>query len=294
MIVRHAVMAMGTRFELVLGDGPMAGAIAEEAGELLLDWHTRVSAFSKGSDIGRLNAAAGLGDRAWVRLDGEVAELLHACIDLHHATRGAFDPTLGGAMRALGHRDQPSDGPSAGPSPAWGMAAFELDGVFGRIVRAGVELDLGGIAKGHALDRVAALLCEHGVAHALVHGGTSSAVGIGTAPDGSPWRVRIGGAEGPAVDLTDRALAVSAIAGRVAEGQGHVIDPRTGAAVSHRAQAAVLGRCARECDAWATALLVLDEADFDPRVELSDHEWMIWNTLDASPTLWETPAFEEA
>lgn len=284
MIVRHALLAMGTRFELVLEDRPLANAIAEEAGQLLLDWHGRLNAFSRGSDIGRLNAAAGA-DAPWLRLDGEVAELLRTCVDLHRATVGAFDPTLGGAMRALGHRDPvPSE-------PAWGMDALELDGPFARLTRAGVEIDLGGIAKGHALDLVGQLLRDHGVERSLVHGGTSSAIGIGHAPDGSPWRVRLG-SDGPTVDLTDRAMSLSAIGGRTAAGGGHVVDPRTGRAVSHRSQAAVIGSSARVCDAWATALLVLD--DDAPGPEDPGYEWKVWHTTDAPSLACAAPALEEA
>lgn len=274
-VVRHAVSAMGTRFELVLDAGPMgrsmAGAIAEEAGELILDWHDRLSAFARGSVVGVLNASGG----AWVRLDGEVAELLAACFALHDETGGTFDPTLGAAMRAAGHRGE--SGAAVTGEAAFGLAALELDGAWARLTRPGVELDLGGIAKGHALDLVAELLREHGGTSALAHGGTSTAIAVGCAPDGSPWRVRLGPmVDAPVVELVDRAMSVSAIAGRVADGNGHVLDPRTGRAVSHRAQAAVVGKSARWCDAWSTALLVLDDGD---AVEPSGGEWMVWKAI---------------
>lgn len=282
-VVRHAVAAMGTRFEFVLEDGPQAAAIAEEAGELVLEWHDMLSAFTRGSVVGRINGSGG----KWIRIDGEVAELLAACASLHAETGGAFDPTIGSAMRAFGHR---GDADACGMAVSGmvvpgmvvlGMDRVELDGPWVRLADPGVELDLGGIAKGHALDLVAARFREHGIQSALAHGGTSTAVSIGRAPDGTAWRVRLGAErEAPVIELVDGAVSVSDIAGRVADGTGHVVDPRSGLAVSHRRRAAVTGASARWCDAWSTALLVLGAGEAEP----SGGSWMVWDGADLEPS----------
>ncbi|MGB9619952.1 MAG: FAD:protein FMN transferase, partial [Armatimonadota bacterium] len=131
----------------------------------------------------------------------------------------------------------------------------------------GVEIDLGGIGKGFAIDRAVECLREAGVTRALVHGGTSTVRGLGT------WEVAVGGPE-PAsrggvdricrVLLSDSALSVSAVYGRSfrRDGQryGHVIDPRIGEPVSHTLLAAVWGPSGADCDALSTALLVLGES----------------------------------
>jgi thiamine biosynthesis lipoprotein len=143
----------------------------------------------------------------------------------------------------------------------------------------GVELDLGALGKGHALDRALDLLTEAGVPHALLHGGTSSILTRGLAPDGRAWRVGLPSPQDsePAttgsvalsgvssvthsVELHDESLSVSAVWGKsfTEGGQelGHVLDPRTGEPVRRARCAAVVGPEAAVSDALSTALLVL-------------------------------------
>jgi thiamine biosynthesis lipoprotein len=143
----------------------------------------------------------------------------------------------------------------------------------------GVELDLGALGKGYALDRALELLTEAGVAHVLLHGGTSSILTRGLAPDGRAWRVGLPGprdslpeATGlitppgkPSVthslELHDESLSVSAVWGKSfiegGEELGHVLDPRTGEPVRRARRAAVVGPEAAVSDALSTALLVL-------------------------------------
>jgi thiamine biosynthesis lipoprotein len=143
----------------------------------------------------------------------------------------------------------------------------------------GVELDLGALGKGHALDRALDLLTEAGVPHALLHGGTSSILTRGLAPDGRAWRVGLPGPQdsepgktgsaalsgAPSVthslELRDESLSVSAVWGKsfTEGGQqlGHVLDPRTGEPVRRARCAAVVGPEAAVSDALSTALLVL-------------------------------------
>jgi thiamine biosynthesis lipoprotein len=131
----------------------------------------------------------------------------------------------------------------------------------------GVRLDPGGIGKGFALDRAVGLLHDSGVRMALLHGGTSTVVGVGT-PPGSPdgWPVAVQHPRMPdariiTAYLRDAALSVSAIHGKSfwAQGRrfGHVLDPRTGRPVENPLLAAVTAPSATETDALSTALLVL-------------------------------------
>jgi FAD:protein FMN transferase len=128
-----------------------------------------------------------------------------------------------------------------------------------RLEGPGTRIDLGGIAKGHALDQAGALLRSHGVTSALLHGGTSSVVAIGApgapgGPDG--WRVALGPGPGAAtVTLRDEALSVSAAS--PPGNAGHIVDPRTGRGVEEARRAAVVGPSARLADAWSTAATVL-------------------------------------
>jgi thiamine biosynthesis lipoprotein len=264
--VRLALPAMGTRFELVLaGADPVhLRAVGEAALQAIAECEAAVSPFVRGSMIARVNAAA---HERPVRVDPATFELLAACRDLHLASGGAFDPTVGPLLAALGFRGAP-------PADAMGLAAararvgmqhVELDpeALTVRLLRPGMALDLGAVGKGHALDLAGCVLRAHGVRCALLHGGTSSVLAIGAPPGLSGWRIGIGPfAPRPVATLCDVALAVSAGHGqrrRQADGTcaAHLVDPRAGLPVtSGPLLVAVVAASARAADAWSTALLV--------------------------------------
>jgi len=193
MIVRLATDAMGTRFELVLdgADEFFLRAAGEEAIEEIREQHDRLDAFNPASLIGRLNARAG---REPMGVDQELFELLELCQKVWRETDGAFDPALGGLMRRWGFRDEPATTGGEGCSPVTGFEAVELDERAGTVRFHGpILLDLGGVAKGWALDRAGAMLRQAGVTCGLVHGGTSTVVAWmdrpGERAGGSRYRV---------------------------------------------------------------------------------------------------------
>ncbi len=137
------------------------------------------------------------------------------------------------------------------------MADLDLDEDHSTITLrgTGIALDFGGIAKGFALDRAASVLREHAVESAFLHGGTSSALGIGTQPGGAGWGVSLSEPRsGSNVFLQDQALSVSA-AWR--DNPNPTRDPRTKAVIPAPRRVAVVGPTATLADAWSTAALVL-------------------------------------
>jgi FAD:protein FMN transferase len=136
-----------------------------------------------------------------------------------------------------------------------------------RLARAGMELDLGAVGKGYAIDCAIAVLLEHGVKRALLHGGTSSVHVIGAPSAGKAWRVgwRIPGAPSRVRALSARqpALSVSAPHGKAfvhgGRLRGHVLDPRTGQPTRTAASACVVGPSSTVSDALSTAMLVHGE-----------------------------------
>lgn len=254
-IERLALAAMGTRFELVLaGAGSRElRAAGEDALESVAELHRLWSVFDRGSLISRVNRLAA--ERP-VALDGETLALLLLARELWAATGGAFDPTLGARMRAAGFRgERATAGASSGePAPSSGMAAVEVDGGAGtvRLLERGIELDLGGIAKGFALDRAGERLRAAGVDCALLHGGTSSAVAIGAPPDTPGWSIALD-SEGrrPRVCLRDAALGVSGA------DRGHILDPATGRSAPRDSWSAVVADSAAVADGWSTALVAI-------------------------------------
>ena len=103
MIVRLALDAMGTRFELVLhgGDEFFLQAVGEQAIETIRDEHRRLSLFDPASHISRVNAAGATNP---VTVDRDLFDLLATAAAVWEQSGGAFDPAVGGFMRRWGHR----------------------------------------------------------------------------------------------------------------------------------------------------------------------------------------------
>ena len=130
----------------------------------------------------------------------------------------------------------------------------------------GVELDLGGIAKGYAVDRVVAILRAQRVDAALVSAGGSTIYALGAPPGQNGWKVSIQDptdASKVARELTlkDRALSVAGSSEKSFEAGGvrysHIMDPRTGRPVQGVLSVAVMTETGTEGDALDDALFVL-------------------------------------
>jgi thiamine biosynthesis lipoprotein len=275
--VKLAAMAMATRFELVVGgdeDPAWLRAAGEEALAEVRRLDGRLSFYSESSDVARVNRLAA---RDAVPVDTALFRLLLDCKRLHQATDGAFDVTVGPLMRCWGFAGQSPARPSLDDLRAVmdgvGMHHVQLDEA-NRTVSfgvEGVEIDLGGVGKGFAIDEATWLLTEAGVEHAFLHGGTSSMRAWGRSPDGPSWAVAISAPltrpDGVVSDqvlavprLVNRSLGVSDVRGKgfmTATGfAGHVLDPRTGQPVQGAGLAAVEAETAMEADALSTAMLV--------------------------------------
>ena len=262
--------AMATRFEFVLhGTNPGAlRAAAEEAVDEVERLENLLSLYRPHTDIARANAGATQGP---VRVAPEVFRLLQRAFALARMTDGAFDVTAAPLIRAWGFVGGTGARPTAEELAAARSAVGPAGVVFDearftvRFQRPGLQLDLGSIGKGYALDRAAELLRESGVTSALLHGGTSTVVAIGAPPDGEGWRIAL--PNGETVSLCDESLSVSATWGKsFRDGgttYGHVIDPRTGEPVTGERMAAVVVPSATDSDALSTALLVLGDSAID-------------------------------
>lgn len=250
--LRLATAAMGTRFELLLPGE--RGEAQRPAGEAALEeielWHARLSRFASDSLVSHINRTA---HQAPVRLDGETFELFADAMQVHRDSGGAFDIAVGGLMESRGHAPSAVHGEARARG---GAVRLDPNARTVRFERPGVSLDFGAVAKGHALDRAAGLLREHGVRSALLHGGTSSVVALGAPPGAEGWRVALG-PEGKAgtVTLRDEALSVSDASSQRGPDGGHILDARSGKPSSWRGVVAVIGPSARLCDAWSTAVV---------------------------------------
>lgn len=274
VLVKLARHAMATRFEVALHgkDESALRAAGEESLAEIERVERMLSLYRESSEVANVNARAAAEP---VRVSFELFQLLKEARRLSAATDGAFDLTIAPLVKCWGFMrgdgEAPSDEAIAQARRRVGWQLLELDEASRsvRFGREGMMLDFGAFGKGYALDRAAEILRESGVASALIHGGTSTVIGIGA----GPWRIAVEaeprGAfseEGtkPVVvavaELRDEALSVSAVWGKSFASQGksfgHILDARTGRPSESAELAAVICQSAAESDALSTALLV--------------------------------------
>lgn len=230
----------------------------------------QMSPWKPDSDLTRLNRAP---VDAWVDLPAEMLEVMDCALDVHRLSAGAFDPCVGALVDAWGFgavRDAPDAQAiraARQSTPRTAHGCLELDRPAGRArKRATLQLDLCGIAKGYAVDRMAHVLQQHGVRHALAAlDGELRAVG-GQA-SGVPWAVALERPEAGrravhgVIELEDLAVATSGDYRHYLEvgdaRLAHTMDARRCAPVNNAvASVTVLARTCMHADAWATALLV--------------------------------------
>lgn len=281
-----AETAMGTEFRLVFyaSDAERAGAAARAAFARIEALDQALSDYDPESELSRLGRSSdGPGPAPWVELSEDLWRVLRAAAEVSRASDGAFDVTVGRLTqlwrraRRQGERPAPEHLAEARASVGWRALELDPEAPRARLGLRGMRLDLGGIAKGYALDQALASLVAHGCGRALVDGGGDVAVGA-PPPGASGWRVAIAGLEsadpradraGRTLCLAHAALATSGSLERFVELDGerlsHILDPRSGQALRERSLASVLAPDGLRADAWATALSVLGPEE-GPRV----------------------------
>jgi thiamine biosynthesis lipoprotein len=239
MLHTHRFRAMNTDVAAWLWSAsPLAGVRLAEVERFFGQVEAALSRFRPQSELSRLNAAAGRGPQPVSSL---LLEVLALALDAARSSGGLFDPTLLHALRAAGYDrsfEQIGLG-DAGPlleakaQSGSGWSQVLLDAAEGTVaLPAGLGIDLGGIAKGWAVDAAAGQLGRWGAALVDAGGDIRSA----GAP-GQPWPVAV---QDPCdetrdlavIGLADNAVATSSSGRRRWQRGGqsmhHLIDPRTG------------------------------------------------------------------
>jgi len=228
-----------------------------------------MSHYKPESPLSRINREAA---KHPVAVEAELFDFLVTSMRYHDESGGAFDITVGPLMKAWGffrgEGRMPSDEELASARRHVGAGHVRLNPTEKTVAfdEEGVELDLGGIAKGYAVDRVVALLRQRGIAAALVSSGGSTVYGLGAPPDRKGWDVAI---EDPldrrntarTVTLNDRALSIAGTSEKYFDVGGvrysHIMDPRTGRPVQGVLSVAVLAPTGTAGDALDDALFVM-------------------------------------
>lgn len=229
--------AMHTRIEILFTgvDESSGRRLADMVEQRMMEMERRFNRFDDRSPLAVLNARGGAGD---VEVDDELFMALELCEAFRCGTAGFFDVATDTALQR-------------GPS-------YRLDAKHHtvRLLGEGVSLDMGGFAKGFALERMRRLLADEGIATALLNFGSSSVASLGHHPYGEWWAVgvehtHLRGTLAHEVHLSGGAMSVS---GRSRDGRYHIVNPTTGGRVAAEELILVEGRSALVAEVLSTAL----------------------------------------
>ncbi len=270
--VRLATSAMATDFSVILNEAhrddprqPLRWA--SEALDVIHLLEDQLSVYRPHTELSQLNRVAATRP---VAVEERLFELLCRAREIWRETDGCFDPTSGPLITLWRQCRKEVRLPTAAEI-AERLTLVGLNAVkFGddssmAFDRTGVELNLGSIGKGYALDRAAEILLEHELTEWLIQGGHSSVIARG-GHNGLPgWPVGLRNPLLPqrrlgTILLRDQALATSGTAVQHFrfEGKryGHIIDPRSGWPTDNLLSVTVLAPTAAEADALSTAFFV--------------------------------------
>lgn len=296
--VRESHYIMGTLLQVTL-DAPTRQRGQEIIGDgidVVRRLEHEFSDYDGESDLMRVNRQAGQGA---VPIPFDLFRILALSQLLTRASGGTFDVTVGPLLQlrrsaaAAGRAPRDEEVDAAFALVGSGKVVLQAPGRV-ELARRGMALDLGGIGKGYALERMAAVLRAAGVRKALLDFGTSTIVAIGPPQGEAPWRIWVprGHDMAGSISIRDRALSTSRSLRRDserAETAPHIVDPRSGRLIESERQATVVALDGAISDAWSTALVVDPDGVLDILAEPRDVEAIVFDERGER----RTPRFEE-
>ena len=273
--LERSVDAMGTTYTID-AYGTNAGVL-ESATEGAFDEVRRLdqmlSNYLPDSELSQVNQHA---FEAPVRVSKEFFQLLQDCFQYSRESDGAFDITVGplmkvwGFYKGSGHLPHRAEVRTALDHIGYGHVKLDAANLTVRFSEPGMSLDPGGVGKGYAVDRMAAILRNSGITSALVSGGGSSIYGIGVPPtDPRGWYISIrdprdSDKTAAEVYLRDNSLSTSGNYEKFfwAEGKlySHIMNPRTGYPSEGMLSVSVMSPRTLDSEVWAKPYYILGRA----------------------------------
>jgi len=262
-IHRFSHEAMATTFEVIIlhEDARYAQQAAGAAFNELDRLDTELSRFIENSDISRIN---NLGANQPLIIGLDAFECLQLSANMYEETKKAFDITIGPLLGCWLSKDKTEHIPSEEQlnlaRQHTGMHLLKLDEAEHTVhlLTEAVQIDLGGIGKGYAVDRMVELLRDWSINTALVHGGYSSALALGAPPGMKGWPLTLSSPGNSKQTLASLYLRDRALSGSGLQKGRHIIDPRTAQPVDGKCAAWACAPDAATADALSTAFMVMN------------------------------------
>jgi thiamine biosynthesis lipoprotein len=267
-ISRFSHEAMATTFEISIRhpDNNYAGCAALAAFAELERLEKEFSRFIENSDICRIN---NLGIGQSLQIGPETFECLQLSADIYNQTNGAFDITIGSLMDCWLDEDKNLRSPSKdqldSAKAKTGMQHIKLDPsrYTVELLTEGIKIDLGGIGKGYAIDRMAELLRQWSIDTALINAGCSTVLALNAPARTNGWAVTLSHPDNRQKTLARIELKDQALSGSALEYGQHIIDPRTAEPASAKAAAWCCAEKAATADALSTAFMVISPGEIN-------------------------------
>lgn len=300
----HRFRAMNTAI-LLAAESKQPEQVFETAQKFVEQSEQRFTRFKETSELSALNRSAG----NWISVSPEMLDLLLVALECHHATNGIFDPAILPDLQAAGYTksfdqliEHSADlslklnrGSRSNP-----FAAIEIDSLQGRVrLPKGMQVDLGGIAKGWIAERAAHKMAEHTSACGVNAGGDMFLIGH---PQGREnWEVALEDPRNPIQDLmillvdggavaTSSVIKRSWIQGEIK--RHHLIDPRTGEpAETPWLSVTVFAPKAALAETFAKAILIAGPDGADTLLDNNSEVSFI--AVDADGQIWKSPVEKE-
>lgn len=265
-----SVDAMGATYSVALYDEDRTRmeTAAEAAFEEVRRLDELLSNYKPDSEWSQVNRYAA--DRP-VTVSQELFELLAACVEYSRESEGAFDITVGplmkvwGFYKGTGHLPQKAEVQRALTQVGYRNILLDRPARTVKFARKGVELDPGGIGKGYAVDRMAAILKRNGIKIALVSGSGSSIYAMGAPPGEHGWKIEIRDPKDEFKTITeavlkDESMSTSGSYEKFFEAEGkiysHIMDPRTGYPARGMLSVSVIAPRTLDSEAWAKPFFI--------------------------------------
>ncbi len=254
--------AMATTYEVIIvhDDDRYARQAAAAAFDEVDRLEGELSRFIENSDITRIN---NLPANEPLRLSLDAFECLQLSSRIYNETNGAFDITIGSLFSCWRNEDGTPRTPSqeelnlARQHTGTGLLQLDEAEHTVQLLASPVQVDLGGVGKGYAVDRMAELLREWSIDIALISGGYSSVLALDAPADTKGWPLTLSNPDNRKEILARPSLQGRAISGSGLQKGQHIIDPRTAQPVEGKLAAWASVPDAATADALSTAFMVM-------------------------------------